>query len=134
MWVRPVHDYRRFGYRVKRGTEQWARLYRIHLITPHLTITINNISQVIVFVNTYWQYILDKLFVMRYLTTYIYSDILVICHTRKRKRSQYSVVPDAVTSGFPVTLIKNPVFVRIQSAIAHIGKSQEDGASLINKR
>jgi len=28
VWVRPVHDYRRFGYRVKRGTEQWARLYR----------------------------------------------------------------------------------------------------------
>ena len=28
VWVRPVHDYRRFGYRVKRGTEQWVRLYR----------------------------------------------------------------------------------------------------------
>ncbi len=28
VWVRPVHDYRRFGYRIKRGTEQWADLYR----------------------------------------------------------------------------------------------------------
>ncbi len=28
VWVRPVHDYRRFGYRVKRGTEEWERLYR----------------------------------------------------------------------------------------------------------
>lgn len=28
VWVRPVHDYRRFGYRIKRGTEQWKELYR----------------------------------------------------------------------------------------------------------
>lgn len=28
VWIRPVHDYRRFGYRIKRGTEQWGRLYR----------------------------------------------------------------------------------------------------------
>lgn len=28
VWVRPVHDYRRFGYRVKRGTKQWEELYR----------------------------------------------------------------------------------------------------------
>ena len=28
VWVRPVHDYRRFGYRIKRDTEQWTRLYR----------------------------------------------------------------------------------------------------------
>lgn len=28
IWVRPVHDYRRFGYRIKRGTEQWKELYR----------------------------------------------------------------------------------------------------------
>ncbi|MFC2011026.1 transposase [Chloroflexota bacterium] len=29
IWVRPVHDYRRFGYRVKRGTEEWAELYHL---------------------------------------------------------------------------------------------------------
>ncbi len=29
IWVRPVHDYRRFGYRVKRGTEEWTKLYRL---------------------------------------------------------------------------------------------------------
>ena len=28
IWVRPVHDYRRFGYRIKRGTEEWKELYR----------------------------------------------------------------------------------------------------------
>jgi hypothetical protein len=28
LWVRPVHDYRRFGYRIKRGTDEWKELYR----------------------------------------------------------------------------------------------------------
>ena len=28
VWVRPIHDYRRFGYLIKRGTEEWADLYR----------------------------------------------------------------------------------------------------------
>ena len=28
VWVRPVHDYRRFGYRIKRGTKGWSELYR----------------------------------------------------------------------------------------------------------
>jgi len=28
VWIRPIHDYRRFGYRIKRDTEQWTRLYR----------------------------------------------------------------------------------------------------------
>ena len=28
VWVRPVHDYRRFGYRIKRGTEEWNEIYR----------------------------------------------------------------------------------------------------------
>jgi hypothetical protein len=28
MWVKPVHDYRRFGYRIKRGTEEFAAIYR----------------------------------------------------------------------------------------------------------
>lgn len=27
IWVRPVHDYRRFGYRVAKHTEEWANLY-----------------------------------------------------------------------------------------------------------
>ena len=25
--MRPVHDYRRFGFRIKRGTEEWKDLY-----------------------------------------------------------------------------------------------------------
>ena len=29
VWIRPVRDYRRFGYRVKRGTKEWAELYRL---------------------------------------------------------------------------------------------------------
>jgi hypothetical protein len=28
IWVRPVHDYRRFGYRIKRGTEEFETIYR----------------------------------------------------------------------------------------------------------
>jgi IS5 family transposase len=28
LWVRPVHDYRRFGHRIKRGTEEWKETYR----------------------------------------------------------------------------------------------------------
>ncbi len=28
MWVKPVHDYRRFGYRIKRGTEEFTAIYR----------------------------------------------------------------------------------------------------------
>lgn len=28
VWVRPVHDYRRFGYKVKRGTQEWGKQYR----------------------------------------------------------------------------------------------------------
>ena len=28
MWVKPVHDYRRFGYRIKRGTEEFKTIYR----------------------------------------------------------------------------------------------------------
>ncbi|MBU2535276.1 MAG: transposase, partial [Chloroflexi bacterium] len=27
IWVRPIHDYRRFGYRVARKTEEWVNLY-----------------------------------------------------------------------------------------------------------
>ena len=67
---------------------------------------------------------------MRYLTTYIYNDILVICHTKKRKRSPYSVVPDAGTNGLLVILKKNQRFA--QAVIVHTGKSQEYGKSAIN--
>jgi len=28
VWIRPVRDYRRFGYRIKRGTEEWTESYR----------------------------------------------------------------------------------------------------------
>lgn len=28
VWVRPVHDYRRFGHRIKRRTQEYKRLYR----------------------------------------------------------------------------------------------------------
>jgi len=28
LWVQPVHDYRRFGWRIKRGTDEWKALYR----------------------------------------------------------------------------------------------------------
>ena len=28
LWVRPIHDYRRFGYRIRRGTEEFDELYR----------------------------------------------------------------------------------------------------------
>ena len=28
IWVKPVHDYRRFGYRIKRGTEEFKAIYR----------------------------------------------------------------------------------------------------------
>lgn len=27
VWVRPVHDYRRFGYNITRGSEEWQELY-----------------------------------------------------------------------------------------------------------
>ncbi len=28
MWIKPVHDYRRFGYRIKRGTDEFSAIYR----------------------------------------------------------------------------------------------------------
>ena len=86
---------------------QFSFLSRIHLITPHLTITINNIL------------------VMRYLTSYIYSDILVICHIKKRKRYGCFSVADVDTNGILVTPIKNRRFAQV--ATAHTGKSQENG-------
>jgi len=69
---------------------------------------------------------------MIYLTTYIYNDILAICHTKKRKRSQHSIAPDVVTNGYHAILKKSQRFARIQNATAHTGKSQEYGKSAIN--
>jgi len=82
-----------------------------------LTITINNISQVIAFVNT-----LSNIFLRICLTTYIWYDILGVC-IKRRKKLQCSVVPDAIMSGFPVILIKNHECVPILNATAHIGKN-----------
>ena len=28
IWIRPIHDYRRFGYRIKRGTEEFTDIYK----------------------------------------------------------------------------------------------------------
>ncbi len=28
MWIKPVHDYRRFGYRIKRGTDEAKAIYK----------------------------------------------------------------------------------------------------------
>ena len=67
------------------------------------------------------KYILDNLFIMRYLTTYIYNDILAICHIKRRKRLQSLIVPDAGTNGILVTLKKNQRFAL--NAIALIGKN-----------
>jgi transposase len=27
-WIKPAEDYRQFGYRIKRGSEEWQELYR----------------------------------------------------------------------------------------------------------
>lgn len=74
----------------------------------------------------------DKLFVLRYLTTYICSDILAICRTKKKGRSQHSVVPDVVTNGYHAIPKKSQKFVPILSVIVHIGKSREYMKSAIN--
>jgi len=68
------------------------------------------------------KYILDNLFIMRYLTTYIYNDILAICHIKRRKRLQSLIVPDAGTNGILVTLKKNQRFVQV--ATAHTGRNR----------
>ena len=80
-------------------------------------ITINNISQVIVFVNT-----MSNILLANYLTTHIYSDILEVC-IKRRKKSQYSVVPDVVMNGFLVILTKNHECVPILNATALTGKN-----------
>jgi hypothetical protein len=36
IWVRPVHDYRRFGYRIHRGTEEFEKIYRKRVATERV--------------------------------------------------------------------------------------------------
>lgn len=97
------------------------------VFTPYSTITIKNISQVIVFVNT-----LTNIFLRIYLTTYIYLDILIMVCIKKRKSYGYFTVSDVGMNGFPVTLIKNRVSAPIQSVIVRIGKNPENGENLIS--
>jgi len=63
----------------------------------------------------------SNIFLIRHLTTHIYNDILVICHIKRKKSSQSSIVPDACTNGILVTLKKNQRFAL--NAIALIGKN-----------
>ena len=63
------------------------------------------------------------------LTTYIYCDILRVC-IRKRRRYGNFIAPDVAINGFPVTLIKNPMYAPILNVTAHIGKNR--GNDLIN--
>ncbi len=65
--------------------------------------------------------IINKLLLVNHLTTHIYNDILVICHIKRKKSSQSSIVPDACTNGILVTLKKNQRFAL--NAIALIGKN-----------
>ena len=62
---------------------------------------------------------------MIYLTTHIYNDILTICHTKKLKRSQPSIVPVAGINGFPAILTKSQQLVQV--ATVHTGKHREHG-------
>ncbi len=70
---------------------------------------------------TYWQYIFNILFILKYLTTYMITDILVICHIKRRKSLQSSIAPGACTNGILVTLKKNQRFVQV--ATVPIGKN-----------
>jgi len=36
VWVKLVHDYRRFGFRIERGTEEWKELYRKRVAVEHV--------------------------------------------------------------------------------------------------
>ena len=69
---------------------------------------------------------------MTYLTTYIYNDILPICHTKGKKRSQHSFAPGVVTNGYHAILKKSQRFARIESTTAHTGKNPEYGKNGIN--
>ncbi len=77
--------------------------------------------EVKVIVNTYRQYIFNKLLLVNHLTTLICNDILAICHIKRRKSLQSSIVPDACTNGILVTLKKNRRFVQVATAL--IGKN-----------
>lgn len=84
-----------------------------------MTITISNISQVIVFVNT-----LTNIFLVNYLTTYILRDILTLLCIKKKRKYGYSVVQDVDTSGFHAIPIENHEYAQILNAIAPIGKNR----------
>ena len=68
----------------------------------------------------------SNIFLIRHLTTHIYNDILVICHTKKRKRSLHSIVPDAGINGFPAILKKSQQLVQV--ATVHTGKNPVRGS------
>jgi len=66
---------------------------------------------------------------MRYLTTYIYLDILIMICIKKRKSYGYFTASDVGMSGFLVTMKKNPVSALIPSVIVPIGKNRENGGN-----
>lgn len=73
--------------------------------------------RVAVFVNT-----LSKILLEICLTKYTDSDIFAVC-IKRRKKSQYSVVRGAGTSGFPAILTKNRACALIRSVTARIGRN-----------
>ena len=77
----------------------------------------NNISQVIVFVNTH-----SNIFLIKYLTTYINSDILEVCINRRRMYGYFTVC-DVDMNGFLVTPIRNHVCAPTRNVTALIGKN-----------
>lgn len=60
-----------------------------------------------------------------YLTTYIYNDILLICHTKWKKQLRSSIAFVVTTNGILMTLKKNRQLV--PNVTVHIGKSREFG-------
>ena len=107
------------------------RIHLISLLNTPIPIPINNISQIIVFVNTFRPYILDILFMIKYLTPYIYDDILRIWITKKQNRLHCLLVVGVGINGSLATLTKNQQ--RVQSVKALIGINREFG-SLKNSR
>jgi hypothetical protein len=63
---------------------------------------------------------MNNIFLIANLTTYIYNDILLICHTKRSEKSRYSGVCGAGMNGNPVMPTKNHRFAHI--AIVHIGE------------
>ena len=86
---------------------------------------------VIVNVNTLRQYMINKLFIIRYLTTHISNDILMICYTKRKWKSQNIGVLGVGMYGYHA-LIKSQVYVPV--AIAHIGISRGSEETSQNKK